>query len=144
DELEVRLQNLVQQQERLRNHLRRELLPETPLKKLPHVNDIFIQELYSHLDGLLINPDFSVDALARSMNMSQRTLNRKLKAILNTTPVEFIRRYRLQKAAVMLSSGHNISEAAYSVGFDTASYFTQCFKDEFGKTPTEFLNQKTA
>ena len=144
DELELRLQNLVKQQERFRNHLQKELLPESPLKKLPHVNDIFIQNLYKELDELLINPDFSVDLLAQTMALSQRTLNRKLRAILNISPVEFIRKYRLQKAAVLISSGHHISDAAYSVGFDTASYFTQCFKEEYGKTPTDFLNQKVS
>jgi AraC-like DNA-binding protein len=49
----------------------------------------------------------------------------------------------LQKAAILISSGHSISEAAYAVGFDTASYFSHCFKEEYGKTPTEFLGQKT-
>ena len=39
---------------------------------------------------------------------------------------------------------NNISDAAYSVGFDTASWFTQCFKEEFGKTPTEFMTQQTS
>ena len=144
DELELRLQNLVNQQERLRNHLQKELLPESPLKKLPHINDIFIQNLYKELDELLISPNFSVDVLAQTMAMSQRTLNRKLKAILNISPLEFIRKYRLQKAAVLISAGYNISDAAYKVGFDTASYFTQCFKEEYGKTPTDFLNQKSS
>jgi len=144
DELEQRLQNLVQQQERIRKHLQNELLPKAPLRKLPHVNDLFIQELYKQLDERLDDPNMSVEALAQAMAMSQRTLNRKLKAILNVSPVEFIRQFRLQKAAILLSSGHGVADAAYTVGFETASYFTQCFKEQFGKTPTEFASQKTA
>lgn len=144
DELEIKLRNLLEQQKRLRQFLQKELLPDTPLRKLPHVNDVFIQELYGRLDEKMDDPAMSVDTLARSVNMSQRTLNRKLKAILNLTPVEFIRQYRLQKAALLLSSGLAITDTAYSVGFETASYFTQCFKEHFGKTPTEFTSQKTA
>jgi CheY-like chemotaxis protein len=143
DELELRLYNLLKQQARLQFHFRHQVLPEAPLKTIPHLDDAFIKQLYEQLDLLLIDPGFSVEALAKKMTMSQRTLNRKLKAILNITPVEFIRRYRLQKAAILISSGHSISEAAYAVGFDTASYFSHCFKEEYGKTPTEFLGQKT-
>jgi signal transduction histidine kinase/ligand-binding sensor domain-containing protein/DNA-binding response OmpR family regulator len=144
DELEQCLHNLAAQQNRLRIHLQKELFPETPLRKLPHINDIFIRELYKQLDERIDDPKMSVETLARSVAMSQRTLNRKLKAILNLAPVEFIRQYRLQKAALLLSSGQGITDTAYSVGFETASYFTQCFKEQFGKTPTEFASQKTA
>ncbi len=144
DELEQQLHNLIDQQQRLRKHLQKELLPETPLRKLPHVNDLFLQELYKQMDEKLDDPRMSVETLAQSVAMSQRTLNRKLKAILNITPVEFIRQYRLQKAAVLLSSGQGISDIAYEVGFETASYFSKCFKEHFGKTPTEFAAQKTA
>ncbi|MEO7984237.1 MAG: ATP-binding protein, partial [Bacteroidota bacterium] len=144
DELEQRLHNLAEQQKRLRDHLLKEVLPGIPLRKPPHVNDIFIRDLYKQLDELLDDPQFSVDALAKKMAMSQRTLNRKLKAIMNITPVEFIRRYRLQKAAILLSSGNTIADAAFAAGFETASYFSQCFKEEYGKTPTEFISQATS
>ena len=53
DELELRIENLLQQQERWRKHLQKELLPEKPLPKLPHVNDLFIQKLYQYLDERL-------------------------------------------------------------------------------------------
>lgn len=143
-ELEQNLQNLVDQQERLRKHLQKQLLPEAPLQQLPHVHDIFIQELYRQMDEHIDDPALSVETLARLMMMSQRSLHRKLTAILNISPVEFIRRYRLQKAAILISSGHSIADTAYSVGFETASYFSQCFREQFGKTPTEFANQKPA
>ncbi|MGN6401006.1 MAG: ATP-binding protein, partial [Flavisolibacter sp.] len=83
DELELRIKNLAGQQERLRKHLQKELLPAEPLPKLPHVNNLFIQELYKYLDERLDDRDMNVETLALAMNMSRRTLNRKLKAILN-------------------------------------------------------------
>lgn len=144
DELEQRLQNLLERQNKLRNYLQKELSQDVPLRSLPHINDLFVQDLCKKLDENIVDPNMSVEMLSGLVNMSQRTLNRKLKAILNSTPVEFIRHYRLQKAAVLISSGHGISDTAYSVGFETASYFTQCFKEQYGKTPTEFAAQKTA
>jgi YesN/AraC family two-component response regulator len=144
DELELRIKNLILQQERLQKHLQKELLPEKPLPKLPHVNDLFIQELYQHLDERLEERNMNVETLAQAMNMSRRTLNRKLKAILNISANDLIRQYRLQKAAILLASGHGITQTAYTVGFETPSYFTQCFKEQYGQTPSEFANQKTA
>jgi len=144
DELEQQMHNLLYLQDRLRKHLQEELLPKTPLRVLPQVSDSFLKELYNQLDLLIDDPGLSVEKLAQSVAMSQRTLNRKLKAVLNITPVEFIRQYRLQKASVLLSSGQSVSDIAYTVGFETASYFSQCFKEYFGKTPTEYITQKTA
>jgi YesN/AraC family two-component response regulator len=144
DELELRIENLLQQQERWRKHLQKELLPEKPLPKLPHVNDLFIQKLYQYLDERLDEPNMDVENLAAGMNMNRRTLNRKLKLVLNISANDLIRRYRLQKAASMIASGHNITQTAYTVGFETPSYFTQCFKEQYGQTPTEFAAQKTA
>ncbi|MBC7873725.1 MAG: helix-turn-helix domain-containing protein [Ferruginibacter sp.] len=143
DELELRIQNLIKQQERWRKHLQEELLPEDPSPRLPNVNDIFIQHLYQHLDKKLDEPGLDVENLAQAMTMSRRTLNRKLKILLDISPNELIRRYRLQKAAALLASGHGVADTAYSVGFETPSYFTQCFKEQYGQTPSEFAARKT-
>lgn len=144
DELELRIHNLIQQQERWRKHLQKQLLPEKPLPKLPHVNDIFIQKLYKELDERIDESGMDVETLAKLLNMSRRTLNRKLNALLNISPNDLIRRYRLQKAASLIASGHSITQTAYTVGFETPSYFTQCFKEQYGLTPSEFASQKTA
>jgi AraC-like DNA-binding protein len=49
-----------------------------------------------------------------------------------------IRRYRLQKAAALLAAGHDVAETAYSVGFNTPSYFSESFKQQYGKSPSDF------
>jgi AraC-like DNA-binding protein len=144
DELEIKLSNLAEQQKRVREHLQKDLLPLIPHRDQPHINDIFVRNLYKQLDERTDDPHMSVESLAQSVNMSQRTLNRKLKAILNLTPVELIRQFRLQKAAILLSAGQGVTDTAYQVGFETASYFTQCFKEQFGKTPSEFIHQQTS
>jgi AraC-like DNA-binding protein len=72
------------------------------------------------------------------MAMSRSTLNRKMKVLLNITINDYVKKYRLQKAAILLSEGHSVSEAAFRVGFESSSYFSQCFKEHFRQTPSEF------
>ncbi|HVK47949.1 MAG TPA: helix-turn-helix transcriptional regulator, partial [Pseudobacter sp.] len=81
-----------------------------------------------------------VDYLAKICNMSRSTLNRKLRALLDISPNDFIRQYRLQKASVLLKQGQDISAVAYRVGFSSPSYFTQCFREQFGITPSDYVS----
>jgi AraC-like DNA-binding protein len=77
------------------------------------------------------------------LNMSKMQLYRKLKGVSNLGPNEFIRNIRLKKSMTLLkTTNQNISEIAYSVGFSDPAYFTRCFRKEFGKAPTEYLNRK--
>lgn len=67
-------------------------------------------------------------------------LYRKVKALTGLSPVELLRKSRLNKADQLLrSTGMNISEVAYTVGFTSPSYFSKCFKDEFGIQPVELM-----
>ncbi|HET6253169.1 MAG TPA: helix-turn-helix transcriptional regulator, partial [Puia sp.] len=79
--------------------------------------------------------------LAEKNAMSLRTLNRKLQAMIGLTAGDLIRQYRLQKSLSLLKSGHNVSETAYLVGFDTPAYFSQCFKDQYGVPPKDYMRQ---
>lgn len=72
--------------------------------------------------------------------MSQSTLTRKIRKMLNTSPNNYIRIKRLTIAAKLLkdSHGNNISDIGYAVGFSSLSYFAKCFKEHYGMTPTEY------
>ena len=72
------------------------------------------------------------------MAVSQRQLTRKVKSILGMTVVESIRAYRLQKATQLLSQGMTPSVIAHEVGFSSHSYFTSCFKAQYGCTPSDY------
>ena len=72
--------------------------------------------------------------------MSERQLQRKLKALINYTPREYLRNYRLQQAMTMLQAGSSVADAAYSVGFQSLSYFAKCFKAQFGITPSDVFD----
>lgn len=88
-----------------------------------------------HID----NSEYNVEQLSADMGMSRMNLYRKLQAITGQTPTEFIRTIRLKRAAQLLQDGKlNVSEVADRVGFSSSSYFTKCFKEQFGVLPTQY------
>jgi signal transduction histidine kinase/DNA-binding response OmpR family regulator/ligand-binding sensor domain-containing protein len=138
-ELELRIRNLLIEQDSLQKHLQDKLFPNKPLPQSPQIKDVFLQKLKTYLDENLDNSELSVDNVAAAMAMSKSTVNRKLKALLNITVNDFIKQYRLQKSTALLALGYNVSEVSYRVGFETPSYFAQCFKEYYRQTPTEFI-----
>lgn len=90
------------------------------------------------------NSDLSVDAIASRMGLERSQFYRKIKALTNYAPVELMRRLRLQQGRTLLTStDRTISEIAYETGFSTPAYFTKCYRDAYGETPTEARNKLT-
>lgn len=88
------------------------------------------------------NPDLSVDTIAADMGLGRSQFYRKIKALTNYSPVELFRSLRLKQARSLLTTtGKSISEIAYEVGFSTPAYFTKCYRDAFGETPTELRDR---
>ncbi len=84
------------------------------------------------------NPEMTVDNLASKMGLERTQFYRKIKAITNYSPVELMRNLRLKKARAMVTgSDKSISEIGYEVGFSTPAYFTKCYREAYGETPTE-------
>ncbi len=140
-ELELRINNLLREQNSLRLHLQEKLFKLTPSGDSPTVNDLFLSRLQVYLNENLSNSNLKIEMVADAMSMSKSTLNRKIKAILNTSINDYIKQYRLQQGAILLSAGHSVSEVSFQVGFETASYFARCFKDQYHKTPTEYVSE---
>lgn len=91
----------------------------------------------------LSQPKLNVDDIADAMNLSQSQLTRKIKALTNYTPVEIIRRMRLKRAGtLLLATEKTVSEIAFEVGFASLAYFSRCYKEEFGVSPTEVRGNK--
>ncbi|MCG2612642.1 ATP-binding protein [Terrimonas sp. NA20] len=139
DELQLRISNLLLLQQKQREFLRLQALPADPGIALPKITDAFIQHVYQLLDAHLDDPQLNVDFLARNLSMSRSSLNRKLKSLLDISANDLIRRYRLQRATALLASGNDISSTAYQTGFNTPSYFSQCFREQYGITPSEYI-----
>lgn len=102
----------------------------------------FIKRFTQIVDENLTEKDLSISFLTERMNMTTSTLYRKIKGLTGLSANEFIRKYRLQKSLkYMKDEGYNISETAYACGFSDSGYFRNCFKQEFGITPSEYLKQ---
>ena len=92
----------------------------------------------------LSNPSFSNKQLEELLYMGHSTLNRKMKALLDTTPNDYIRSKRLSAAAEMLALGqHRVNEVCYAVGFNSPSYFAKCFKKAYDMLPAEWAKEKS-
>ena len=105
---------------------------------------IFIAELNDTIDSIYQDPKTNVALIATKVAMSERQLFRKLKSVLDMTPTEYLRRYRLEKAKQMLVEGKAIGFTSFEVGFSSQSYFAKCFKAQFGVSPSEFSSSATS
>ncbi|MFN8207880.1 MAG: two-component regulator propeller domain-containing protein [Bacteroidales bacterium] len=105
------------------------------------LDEEFIKKVTVFVEKNISNPDLSVDLLADCVALSKVQTYRKIKAITGLSIVEFIRTIRLKKAAQLISERRlNNSEIAFETGFSSPSYFTKCFHDHFGKTPSEYAS----
>ena len=101
-------------------------------------SSLFITRFREVVEARMADSEVSVEDLAADMNLSRVQLYRKVKTITGSSPVELLRTARLKRAYQLLAtSGKNVSEVAYEVGFTAPSYFTKCFKDEFGISPSD-------
>ena len=96
----------------------------------------FLSRFREAVEARLSDSDLSVDDLAADMNLSRVQLYRKVKAVTGASPVELLRTARLHRAyQLLLITDKSVSEVAYAVGFTAPSYFTKCFKEEYGIVP---------
>jgi AraC-like DNA-binding protein len=104
------------------------------------IDEHFLNQAVKVVEQKLKDITFDFDQFAMDMITSKSSLHRKLKSLTGLSPGEFIRNVRLKHAAKMLiNNSGNISEIAFSVGFNDPKYFSKCFKAEFGITPTEYI-----
>ena len=100
----------------------------------------FLEEFIHIVESNLTDSEMNIDYLCTQVGMSRTKLYTKIKSITGQSIGDFIRTIRLRKAAYLMThEDKTLSEIMYSVGIQTQSYFTKAFKNEFGKTPTQFL-----
>ena len=105
-------------------------------------NDKFIRKLVTIIENSMNDNLLSVEFLASEVGMSRANLYRKLQAILNDTPVNFIKKIRLKRAEQLLKKNElYLSEIAYMTGFNNQKYFGKCFQKEYGMSPTEYIKK---
>lgn len=103
-------------------------------------DNIFYQRLMQVIEHNIGNSEFSVESLSDAIGLSRAQMYRRCKQLTGNSPVELLRIQRMQRAGQLLSStGQNVSEVTYVCGFTSPSYFTKCFKEHYGMSPTDFV-----
>ena len=100
------------------------------------IDKSFLKQLRKIIQENLADSDLSVEQIGDEIGLSRVQLYRKVKALTGYSPVEIVRKARLTRARHLLqTTERTVSEVAYAVGFSTPSYFSKCYKDEFGENP---------
>ena len=137
--LTTRIDNLLHQ---YRQHNRQFLhTPDMKADSLPYQDrdKAFLEDLVAAVESHLADSGFKLDSLSSELRLSKSTLNRKIKAMTGLTPMDFVKGVRLRSACRLLREGKmTVSEIAYTVGFSDPKYFSKCFKEEYGQTPSQF------
>jgi len=136
--LKVRLENLLTKQEKLKNHYL-ELTTKQTTYNTQNMEEAFIAKLKQFILTKITDADIQNTDLALTMNVSERQLHRKLKALTGKTPGQWLLSIRLNHAAQMLKSTQlSITQVVAESGFNSSSYFTKKFKQTYQKTPSEY------
>jgi signal transduction histidine kinase/DNA-binding response OmpR family regulator len=144
-ELLLRIKNLTDQRKKLKEKFSKEITLEPKNIVVTSTDEKFLTRVLEIVEKNVSNENFSAEDFAENVGMSKTHLNRKLNALTDTSANEFIRTYRLKKAAqLLLGRSGNISEIAYEVGFSNPSYFAESFKKLFGYSPSEYLQKQSS
>lgn len=147
--LQARIKNLLETRRLLRRHFAHEFVhstaenPISDMLEIPELRSRLDRAFWENLCCILkthcTDPGFNTDLLASELNMSQRSMQRKIKACVDLTPVQLIAEYRLKKAETFLKDPQmHVTDIAFEVGFGDLSHFYRIFKKKHDMTPSQF------
>jgi signal transduction histidine kinase/DNA-binding response OmpR family regulator len=143
EEIQLRVHNLIEGRRKLRERFSKQLTLQPTEIAVTSTDEKFLQKVMAVLEVNMANAEFDVETFGKEIGMSRGHLHRKLTALVDQSPSEFIRTIRLKRATHLLSQqGGNISEVAYQVGFNSVTYFSKCFRELYGQTPSEYISAK--
>ena len=121
---------------------REEFIYSSAEQTVATINNDFLRQLLEIVDEYLEDPGLNIEFVSNKMGLSQITLNKKLRKMTNLTANMFIRNVRLKRAAEMLATGqYTVSEVTYAVGLNDLKYFRECFRREFGMSPSDYIKK---
>ena len=138
----ARIRNLIDNRKRLKSFTE-DATAISGKQSLGEVDKGFVEKLKALIEEKMSNSDLSVEDLGAELGLGRVQLYRKTKSLTGYAPNELLRIARLKKAASLLASSEKtVAEITYEVGFSSPSYFTRCYKDYFGESPSEFLKRR--
>jgi len=139
-ELLARIENLVNQRKLLRRKFAGTIQLKPSEVSVKSLDEIFLSNTMKAIEKNISEEDFGVEELAKQVAMSRSQLHRKLVALIDKSPSDLIRQTRLLRAKELLQKKASTpSEVAFKVGFNSHTYFSKCFKEEFGISPSEVV-----
>lgn len=142
-ELAARVKNLIALRRKLQERFRRQVVLKPGEMKVESQDEAFLKKVMAVVEEHIGDENFEVDTLCRRVGMSRAQLQRKLKALVNQSPMELVRTMRLERAADLLrQNAGSIAEIAYQVGFSSQAHFTRSFHEHFGLPPSEYKKAK--
>jgi signal transduction histidine kinase/ligand-binding sensor domain-containing protein/DNA-binding response OmpR family regulator len=140
--LQTRVESLLRRMDSITRKFETGIMPSFDENTISTLDEELLTKIKSLIESKLMNTELNVLSLSQEIGMSKSNLYRKITKLTGMSPVEFIRYIRLQAAAEMIAKdGLNVSEAAYSCGFNDLSYFSKSFKKQFGSSPKKFQQQ---
>ena len=141
--LQLRIAQLLQRKDSVEQSVRMEAVLNTAFNGSPEsksYDEIFMENVIRVIDGNMERDDFDVSSLADMLAVDSKQLYRKLKQLTGYSPVNYIRKLRMKKAALLLKEDKfTVSEVMFLVGYSNSSYFSKCFAEEFGMKPKDYI-----
>lgn len=140
-ELQIRISNLINLRKKIQEKIIRGEISDLKIqKKLRGIDEKFINKVNEVIAKHVSEEEFSIEEFGNEIGMSRSQFHRKLKALVGKSGSLYLRSVRLNKAKKMLENGEgNVSEISYKTGFSSPSYFSKCFKEEFGFPPSDII-----
>jgi signal transduction histidine kinase/DNA-binding response OmpR family regulator len=141
--LNSKIRNILIQQESYRKLYQKQVEVQPIAVEMEGPDEQFLQQVLQEIEKNMDNSNFSVDMLSNLMLVSRVTLYKRIVALTGKTPLEFIKSYRLKRAAQLLGQGKlTVSQICYKVGFKTTKNFVKSFKEEFDVLPSKYADNK--
>ncbi len=139
--LKASVENLIENRRRLQQRFAQEVVLMPKDIAISSADEKFLDLLQKVLDKNITDSNFTIEGFGKEMGVSRMQLHRKLKALTGQSASEFLKTQRLKLALKLLKEKKiSIAEVGYTVGFNDPSYFTKCFKQEFGRSPSEYFS----
>jgi DNA-binding response OmpR family regulator len=142
--IEAKIKSLIENRQRLRTLFSNSLIPVPREITTTRSDELFLQRAIKVVEENIDDAEWSVQEMASELCISRSLLHKKLTAIVDQSAGDFITAIKLKKSALLMHEGTlNISEVAYSVGFNDPKYFSRCFRKYFGKSPSEYVRDNS-
>lgn len=140
--LQLKLNNIIKQRNDLRKRFNREINLQPKEVTVTSTDEVFLKQAIAIVEKHMMNSDLNVEMMVKEMGYSRTNLFLKFKEITGLSSSEFIRNIRLKRAVQLFDqSDLSVKEIMFRTGFNTASYFSKCFKKQFGVVPSEYVRK---